>query len=267
MAGRGSRVDIRGLTVCVNYADILELSLPRNMASLSECVVVTSPTDEATKAAASKVPGVSVFETDAFYRHGARFNKGLAIEEAFNYFGRRGWMLIWDADIVFPPKLPLPTLKPGNLYGCRRRIWPHTDSYPKKQSWAGVGRGSPPGDKHGIWGFFQLFHAHDPVLAGLPHWYDVTFTHAGGCDCRFQKLWPASKKIKMDFDVLHLGEVDANWFGRGQPGADEELKRLRTAQGWGVPKADGETSDRIHVPGYSSDFVWHKSRPPQKPQE
>ena len=43
-AGAGvAAVLIRGITISVNYAPLLAVTLPRNMRHLSECVVVTSP--------------------------------------------------------------------------------------------------------------------------------------------------------------------------------------------------------------------------------
>jgi hypothetical protein len=38
--------------------------------------------------------------------------------------------------------------------------------------------------------------------------------HAGGCDSVFQEKFPSSKKFRLNFDSLHLGEVDVDWLGR-----------------------------------------------------
>ena len=76
-------MELRGITTCVGYSDILKITLVRNMRHMSECCVVTSPEDHATQEVARSVPGVILSITNAFTRiPPSRFNKGLALEEA-----------------------------------------------------------------------------------------------------------------------------------------------------------------------------------------
>ncbi|NCX56491.1 MAG: glycosyltransferase family 2 protein, partial [Burkholderiaceae bacterium] len=210
---------IRGFVVCVGYDDLLAITLPRNAIHLSEIVVVTTAEDVATQKVVSEVPNARCFVTDAFYRHGARFNKGLALEECWSASGRHGWILIWDADIIFPDdmseQVKVEDLNPCMMYGAPRLILKDPSKWTPDYDWntakRTLDRCYP--------GYFQLFRADDPHIAQLP-WYDVTFNNAGGGDGYFDTRWPWAEKMKFPFTVLHLGERDANWFGRATKRAD-----------------------------------------------
>lgn len=207
---------IRGVVVCVDYDDLLAITLVRNMRHLDECVVVTAPHDVRTQDLCKSIPNVRCSITDAFYRHDAKFNKGLAIEEAgFDILGRSGWILIWDADTLFPDTLTLPTLNKGTLYGARRLILENPQQWHPEFNW----QKATLADDNGIYGYFQLFHADDPAIQKRP-WYDVTFSHAGGCDGYFQDRWDQTRKFWLNCRVLHLGPRYRNWFGRAFPRID-----------------------------------------------
>lgn len=212
--------ELRGLVVCVDFADLLAITLPANISHLAECLVVTSPWDKATARLCASIPGVRTFKTDEFYRDGASFNKGRAVESAFDQLGRHGQILIWDADILFPDQMPLPELDRDTLYGATRCMvdnpleWDHTKPfryYPRRND-----QGRPIG-------FFQLFHAESRFLANKRPWYDQTFTHAGGGDGYFEHLFPKSHQKILPFDTLHLGPADTNWFGRASRRLDGSL--------------------------------------------
>jgi hypothetical protein len=250
---------IRGVVVCVNYCDLLKITLPRNMKHLDECVVVTSPEDIETQEFCAGIPNVRVFQTDAFTRFGAKFNKGLALEESFDFLGRHGWILIWDADTLFPDDMgehvKVSELNPHMMYGAPRVILKDPSQWTPDFDWntarRTLDRCYP--------GFFQLFHADDPHIAELP-WYDVTFNNAGGGDGYFDSRWPWAEKMKFPFVVLHLGERDANWFGRATkradgkavPGAAERQKVMEeflASKGWGRPWSGLPFEDHVQVPG------------------
>lgn len=218
---------IRGLTVSVgqHYASLLRQTLWRNMRHMTECVVATLPGDPSVEVA-SVVPGVRVLETDAFVRpdkNGNRpmFGKGLGVEEALTFLGRHGWTLIWDADILLPPSLPLGDLDPSTLYGAKRRIMEDPsrwhDGLADPETW----RQFPPSRDGGPIGFHQLFHASAPALPKRwdteprTPWYDVSYPHGGGCDFFFMEHWrKARQPLKvLPYECLHLGKVDKNWFG------------------------------------------------------
>ena len=257
---------IRGLTVCVGdwYSKLLSITLPRNMRHMTECWVVTRPDDEATKAAAQSVPGVRVFETDAFTRHGARFNKGLAIQECLEGMaGDGGFCLIWDADILLPDCIPLERVRPGCLHGARRRFVDNPDHWHPEYDWSHARR-EP--DNEFI-GFFQLFDLDADCLPRGPGptgkkraWYEVTFAHSGGGDAYFITHFPPSRRVKLGIDVLHLGPRDTHWFG-----CDAESKEVMAAfvrrNNWhravaqfppGAGANVGAIVERVNVPGYES---------------
>lgn len=250
---------IRGITVCVSYADLLAISLPYAARHLTSILVVTHPDDHATKAVVADVPNASVFETDAFYRHGAKFNKGLAIEEGFDAMGRDGWICIFDADTIFPDRLKLPPLRRGYLYGPPRLILEDPKLWTPQFNWS---QAKPTFDRE-FPGYFQLFHAKDQHIRELP-WYDVTFTHAGGGDGYFQSRWPARNKIRLSFNVLHLGPRDTNWFGRQSPLVDgtsvedadkhrNDMEEYLHFRGWQKRKRTVQKfTEHVNVPGQKS---------------
>lgn len=201
-------IPIRGIVVSVNYDDLLAITLARNMRHLTECLVVTAPTDHATHKIVSQVPGARLYATNAFYRDGAKFNKGAAMEEGFAALGRGGQILIWDADILLPDNLRFPKqLERDMLYGAPRRILNDPKKWHPDFNWNAV-----PIDKDPtVPGYFQLFNAESKFLQNTP-WYDPGFTHAGGADAVFMMRF--KQRQKLPFDVLHLGPHNQNWFGR-----------------------------------------------------
>jgi hypothetical protein len=161
--------------------------------------------------------GTELHRTDAFTRHGASFNKGLALEEGFDVLGRNGWICHLDADIVLPLELDLSGIGPGHLYVARRRLCLDPRDYTGQTDWSHwpLIPEKAPFDC----GAFQLFHGDDPVLATRP-WYPVDWVHAGGSDTEFNAKWPADKRHYLPFEVLHLGEPYRNWHGRQTPRLD-----------------------------------------------
>jgi len=256
---------IRGIVICVDYDDLLKITLEQNMRFMDECVVVTSLADERTRALVQDTASrynVRLHQTDAFYRYGAKFNKGLAMEEGFDVLGRHGWIVVWDADTLFPDDMPVwqliqsGRLRGDTLYGPNRlllddpRLWtPDFDWSRAHDTWDGV-----------FAGYFQLFEATDPHLGQLP-WYDVTFTHAGGGDGAFQARWPDNKKERLPFKVLHLGPRDTNWCGRISVRADgetlpstaaesgEAMRAFLSYKGWRGCKTLKEFNEHVSVPG------------------
>lgn len=246
---------MKGILVCVDYWDILNLTLPRNAPHFDELMIVTANEQYPQQYMPDTLPrNVSLYRTDAFWRKGASFNKGLAIEEAFNALGRTGWIVVLDADIVLPPPLSLHWVElgpsraglaegiwsnvtevqyaeAGNLYNPPRRMLENPAAYREDLDWKTLPlRIEYPGEYPG---YFQQFHASDPVLAKRP-WYATNWRHAGGCDTDFHKRWPKERKHCLNFEVLHLGPTNVNWCGRVTPHldgtvapeAEERAKRL-----------------------------------------
>lgn len=254
----------RGIVVCVGFDDLLAITLPRNIKFMASCLVVTSPDDERTKKLCRSIPNVSIFETDAFTRHGARFNKGLAMEEAFDHLGREGWILVWDADILMPSYANLSTANPDNLNGCNRVFLNNAKDWNPRMEWRRI---RPYQEPVGL-GYFQLFHAETPRIKDKRPWYDVSFAHAGSCDAYFVELWEPRLLRGLPFTCLHIGPSATNWFQRvsprldGEPLKDQETNAKMMARylkwsEWGpsweglkVPIDDQPLVNRVDVPGY-----------------
>lgn len=248
-------MNLRGITVCIGYAPILEITLVRNLRHCAEIVVVTSPEDRETQDLVGSLPGTRLVITDAATRHGARFNKGLLFETAWDQVGRSGWWLIWDADILFPDDMDLRTrMRPDCLNGARRRILEDPAQFSDDLDWklCEVSRDGGP------IGYFQLFNGDSRIIKNRRPWYDVSFSHAGGGDAYFLNLWPASHRFMMNLDVLHLGPKDTHWFGTDEQGKDM-MAAFIVRNGWirSHPRVDksacdrvGEIQDRVTVPGY-----------------
>jgi len=203
-------IPVKGIVVSVEYDDLLAITLPRNARHLTEIVVVTSPADARTQEVVRSVPSARCFITDAFTRNGESFNKGAALEEAFDDLGRDGWIVIWDADILFPNSMPFVDLDERYLYGAPRRL---LERPPLPRTWANLRLSH----ETGYPGYFQLFHG--PSAKFRP-WYGLKSDHAGEGDHQFQENWPESDKRKLDVELLHIGPRDTNWFGRTSPRTD-----------------------------------------------
>lgn len=249
---------MRAIMVCVDYSDLLSITLPYNRHHFEEIVVVTSPQDAKTVGVvfsqydSSKI---SVFQTNAFYENGATFNKWKALEQGLDAMGRHGWLCIMDADVLWPKKLPPFAPVKGKLYTPKRRMWeewPKLDNlfvevdtvrvgdYPETSERAYVVPKEDQWSKFPLHrqmvefaGYSQIFHADDPVL-GLAPWHETDWKHAGGADSFFQAKWSDEKKIRPPFEVLHLGPAGQNWMGRATPlvdgtvpeGAEGKLKEM-----------------------------------------
>jgi hypothetical protein len=238
---------LNAVMVCVDYSDLLAVTLPFNQHHFHRISVVTSSEDTKTQDLADQL-GIDCYITDSFYDDGAIFNKWKALEEALDVFGRQGWMCLMDADILWPKELPSFELEKGNLYCPHRRMFTHkTDPIPEEEEW-GIWRIHP---NIREWaGYSQIFHAEDEHLPPAP-WHDITWKHAGGADSFFQFRWPEENKIRPPFEVLHIGEAGKNWCGRATPYLDgslpqKGLERLELVDDiWNNREKNRETGDRF----------------------
>lgn len=208
---------MRAILVSVDYADLLEVTLPYNRHHFDEMVVVTTLADTTSQTVAIQNEAV-LFCTDSFYDDGATFNKWKALEEGLDFFGREGWICLMDADVLWPKVLPPIDWRVGKLYTPLRRmftdlskpipreeyLWPAYKHHRVKAEWSG---------------YSQIFHCDDAVLDDPP-WHEIDWKHAGGADSFFQQKWNPEDKIRPPFDVLHLGLAGENWCGRSTPYLD-----------------------------------------------
>lgn len=227
------RDDITVVTVCVHYDDILALTLPSWKKHFENIWVITTWKDRKTQDLVNRLGGAKCFCTDIFYHRGARFNKGAALEEFFDYMPPEGWFLHLDSDIVLPEVLPIPDkLDVGKLYTVPRRNFPALKKYNPEESWDKY-----PWERQNLkgrrdisqvtpLGYFQLFNIADPHLkTGKPR-FGRDFFHAGKYDIFFMRHWGDPRGENdfetLDFAVLHLGPVGRNWCGRVTPRLDGE---------------------------------------------
>jgi hypothetical protein len=207
------------ITISVGYSDLLAVTLHRNAKHFERILVVTDWRDADTFAVAMSVPNAEIFQTSAFYEGaGAVFRKWLALERGLDELGRTGWICVLDADILLPDNLDLRPCVPGFLYSPYRRMLIDPAGYRDDLAWDGLNR-APDGE---FAGYFQLFHADDPLLGTEP-WYQTEWKHAGGADSFFQAKWPRKRRIRLPYDVLHLGQDGVNWCGRTTPRLDGSI--------------------------------------------
>lgn len=208
---------MRAVITCVDFGDILGETLPRNRHHWEGVLVVTHPADLET-ARVALACGAEVFLTEAFHAGGAAFNKFAALEAALDYYGRRGWLALVDADVVWPASPPPVRFRPGRLYSFARRrlLLGAAAPVPPECEWGLL----PLDPQYGeCLGFTQVFHAADKRL-GRPPWHRLDLESAALGDSLFQDRWDLSEKVWIDADVLHLGEYAANWCGRVTPRRD-----------------------------------------------
>lgn len=247
-------LNIRAFIVCVDFADLLSITLPYNLQHFSEVTIVTSDTDHDTEKYLRHIwtydpnakKRVNCYSTNSFYADGADFNKWRALEEGLDRAGRKGWICLMDVDILWPQDALrgwIPSI--GHIYTPFRRMWsefPHntftarfTDTVCTVQGVNGK-RSSEirlPGEE--LWtefplhrqqtefaGYSQIFHGDDLHL-NPPPWHQTNWRHAGGADSFFQALWPAGCKIRPPFECLHLGPAGVNWCGRTLPSVDKDI--------------------------------------------
>lgn len=210
---------LRAVVVSVDYSDLLALTLPHNRHHFAEVLVVTSWADIATQQLA-KQHDCTCYATNAFYNRGADFNKWAALEEGLDFFGRRDWLCLLDADVLWPQIIPPQEWRPGCLYTPRRRMFPvippTAAEIPPEEIWD---RWPVHRNEAEFAGYTQIFHADDPALPPPP-WHQIDWKHAGGADSFFQLLWSPLRKIRPLWEVLHLGEAGRNWCGRATAYAD-----------------------------------------------
>lgn len=208
-----------GMTVCVDYAELLAKSLDTWHATLDTLVVVTAARDQATQRLCAE-RGIIPLLTDLFWADGARFNKGRAMALAYEQLvlpELREWMLFFDADIQPPAdwreQVAASNPAPGNLYGCyRTRETGELFSDPD------------------IAGFFHFAHVSDPHMQVRPI-VATQYYHAGNYDSDFQNRWDAAHRVRLPLQVIHHGDdPGANWCGVGHSAQARELQRRRRRQ-------------------------------------
>jgi hypothetical protein len=230
--------ELNAVLVSVDYADLLAITLPYNRKHFDRVLVVTDTTHSDWTVAEEN--RCDVYRTDAFYLHGAVFNKWLALEEGLTQKNfRRNWLCFMDADVLWPSSVSFfesyRTINwhvPGGglrhqicsqLATPQRRVWTEwpagfSGKIPDESHWQNF----PLHREDEFAGYSQIFHAADSHLP-QPPWHQVNWMHAGGADSFFQDMWGSDRKMRPPFEVLHLGPCGRNWYGRCSHYADGSI--------------------------------------------
>lgn len=226
------------VTTCVNYLDFLRVAHHHNVsaAAFDDYVIVTTTEDRDTLAWTQAHKEVLPVYTDAFYRGGARFNKGQALNEGLNALRatleEQGitpeWVAIMDADTFVPPdwraQLAAANLDREWMYGARRVLLPTWADY--ERLWTDDIESFACPEGFGF-GWLQLFHWQSAAFQGRAPgaWYPQ------GRDCtevdwKFFRAWgdlePGYQRAtgcitELPFRVFNLGPDGCNHMGRVSP--------------------------------------------------
>lgn len=233
---------LEAVSVCVNYADILNVVAPYNLAVLDRWLIVTSEEDEETREVCRKFSIETLISND-HKRDGAEFAKGRLVEAGLRQLSTDCWHLHMDADIVLPRMtrriLESAHLDESKIYGCDRIMVKSWDGWQKLLSskWldmhadyhcrinfpAGfdVGtRWANPGTGYVPIGFFQLAHADSIEYRGFrQRGYSVRHNDACRSDVQYGLKWDRrQRELLAELIVAHLesepAKLGANWNGR-----------------------------------------------------
>jgi hypothetical protein len=227
------------VTVCVDYADFLEVTLPLNRPHVDRMIVVTKHDDLETQKVCAKYD-TECITTHAFGPNGG-FCKGAGINVGLRHLDLDGWVLHLDADTVLPiharQLLDRRTLDPANIYGAdrinvvgpqeldthitERRLQAPPRTFGTEGWWMKTIR--VVFYEHGGWvpcGFFQLWN---PTTSGVRHYDEDRIAaepaHAGNTDLLFAAHWPLEQRVLIpELLLCHIESEQigsgANWHGR-----------------------------------------------------
>lgn len=214
-----------GITVCVNFSDFLEETLPRNRNEFDRMIVVTSPDDVATQEVCWKCRATCL----SLFEPGKNFNKGVAINLGISAAPKTGWLCHIDADIVLPPGIferseeHMRKAPSRAILGCHRKMcysradWEsflqgNTSVLRPELDWKN--RPVKRNGKNAVpVGYFQLWRANTGIM------YPTEFETAATSDLHFGRLF--APRIFLEEWAIHLGSVPhergLDWNGRKTP--------------------------------------------------
>lgn len=236
---------LEAVSVCVDYGDLLKLSIPFNRHLFDKWVIVTSPDDKETQDLC-KYYKVEHVVTDKFYENGDKFNKGKAINEGLKKLKRTDWIVHLDSDLILPANFRQickeDQLQKDAIYGIDRvdvvgdekifellttkhsqiSKWTYLDlslnvQYHPTFRLHNLNRG------YNTIGFFQLFYGpylreKEPKFKPF-EWYPIEHQDAARTDVGFQQKWDLNKRLLYPGIIgYHLmteqSPKGTNWTGR-----------------------------------------------------
>jgi len=215
--------NLYGVVVCVDYSDFFKHSLDSAQGLFEKIFVITNTKDKATEDLCKKYDFVELIKTDIFYKNGAQFDKGSAINLGLSRIPTKSisdWCLIFDADIVFPKHLrqylsnkPLDTTV---LFGAKRYFCRTNDDFgtylKQGRDISKLSEVYNPGNTP--IGYFQLFNVKNLSKPNVK--YPEGHIDASSSDLQFSKLF-ATRTTLRHISVIHLGDDGKNWKGRVTP--------------------------------------------------
>lgn len=193
---------IEAITVCVNYADLLDITIEENKKHFDRWLVITSEDDEETQSLC-EFHKVECFKTNVFYDDGSSFNKSKALNLGLSRLERSGWLVHLDADTLLPQHtrkvIDACVLSKDAVYGLPRWLIPAPELIQLRQAYQ-----PRPGSADLISGYFNLFHGSSVFK------YDESYRTAGSQDIEFQKNF--KEWLLLPLKAFHFGE--SNWSGR-----------------------------------------------------
>ncbi len=271
---------IEAVTISVDYADLLAEIAPLNKALLDKWVIVTHPSDMATRNVCHRY-SLDCILTEEFNRDGD-FSKARAINKGLGQLTGDGWILHMDSDICLPYDLITcledAYLEKGNIYGCSRLCVPGWDAwhklkqqglYSRFNGWLAEYRDRPQGCYVGgvpaglgvgyaPIGFFQLWWGAESLSWGPTRkLYPVVHGGAARTDVAFANLWDRRNRIAIpELIVFHLEDDNAkhamgnNWKGRKAPFfGPEKGKPYYSYKDKDKPKVDAKENIKVDPKG------------------
>jgi hypothetical protein len=216
---------IRGtaVQVCVDYADVLALTLGVNRPFFDRFIIVTAPDDIETREICRGYD-VELVITERFWLGGAFFNKAAGLNEGLRRVNT-DLVCSLDADTILPPSVHRHVAcinDHESLYGMARKIH---DTYADYLNGSGEIRATAPGYTIG---FFQLFWRSSPFFPGE---FDESYPTAAHYDIEFMCHWPPSRRLHLgELVASHVGQRQVNWFGRRShaPVSESATKQVMT---------------------------------------
>ena len=206
---------VEAITTCVDYADYLAVSLPRNRAHFDHIVVVTSEQDAATQALCAQLDvSCWICPPARLALHGS-FNKGCAINDGLRRLSRKDWIVHLDADIVLPGEFRTALearsaeLDPQSLYTMPRAGCP---TWADWERFLATGEAAPMLFQDGL-GYFQMVNAR----ADRKLFYPESYGHPELTDLLFSRRFLANRRHVLEMRCIHLGPHEVNWRGRVSP--------------------------------------------------
>jgi hypothetical protein len=224
------------VTICVNYLDFFKISYEKNLAAgiFDHFIVITDYNDDATYQFCLD-NNITVVKTDIFYKNGAVFNKGAAINYGFEKLKYNDWVAFMDADTFVPndfkEKIDFKNLNKEFMYGTERVLLKTPDDlFNYEMGFADDEFEVPPGFGYG---YFLLFNWQSQVIKNCQpgYWSPHNSPNCQNSDWMFRNMWGdfvgshakwTGKFDKLPVRVYNLGQHGENHFGRISP----EFKKL-----------------------------------------